>query len=163
MAAPALAGDEVADVLHALGGQAAPEVGGGSGLPARLAAAGLLGGGLGGGGRVGGGGQRGVGGVAAELGLQVADAGLQGRQAQAQVGDGLIALLASETGRSVHTPILRGPAPRRGAMRPNRVGGYPHSIPTGYARACLRVHGSAASGRLQVFLGLREGSSISSS
>lgn len=124
MAALALAGDEVAGVLHALGGQAAPEVGRVPRLGPGRTAGGLLGGQLGGAERVGGGGQRGVRGVAAELVLEVADAGLQGGEAQPQLGDGRIALLASGTGRRVHIPILRGPRPCSCVPQPYRLGGY---------------------------------------
>ena len=81
MATLAVMGNEVTDVLDALGRQTAAQVSGVPGLAAGRATGGLLGTGLGCAWRVGGRGQRGVSGIAAELGLQLTDVAFQGSEA----------------------------------------------------------------------------------
>jgi hypothetical protein len=95
VAAPTVVRDEVVDMLEALGWESPPEVGGVAQLSSGGASGGLLGGQLGGVERVGGGRDGGVGGVAAELRFQLADAVLRGVETLAQVGDDLITLPTS--------------------------------------------------------------------
>ena len=96
-------------MLEAFGWESPAEVGGVARLSSGGASGGLLGGMLGGAERVGGGRHGGVGCVAAELRFQLADAVLRGVETLAQVGDGLITLPTSGTGRAAHISILGSP------------------------------------------------------
>jgi hypothetical protein len=111
-----VAGDEVVEMLEALGWESPPEVDG----VARLsggASAGLLGGKLRCVERVGRGRHGGVGGVAAELRFELAGAGLGGVEALAQDGNGLITVPTSGTGRGTHTSILAAHSPASATRR----------------------------------------------
>ena len=123
----AVTGDEVADVLHTFERKTAAQMSGMTGLSAGRASSGFLGERLGSIEWVGGRWYRGIAGVASGLGLQLLDALLQGSETLSEVGDNLIALSASSTGRCAHSLILHNGQPGSCAARQNRLGGYQFS------------------------------------